>query len=76
MNFLPLTTIQPVSGSQAAKAAAEPMTRPDLPDLTQSSDALWPLAQHRLLRDPTQGRETWSWCHVTEEAKLACDGSP
>lgn len=39
MNFLPQTTIQPVSGSQAAKAAAGPMTRPDLPDLTQASDA-------------------------------------
>lgn len=38
MNFLPQTTIQPVSGSQAAKAAAELITRPDLVGLTQSSD--------------------------------------
>lgn len=50
MNFLPQTTIQPVSGSQAAKAAAEPTTRRDLPDLTQSSDAPGTLARHQLHR--------------------------
>lgn len=75
MNFLPQTTIQPVSGSQAAKAAAEPMTRRDLADLTQSSDAPWPVARHRLHRSHARRRETRVWWHVTEEAKLACDES-
>lgn len=52
------------------------MTRRDLPDLTQSSDAPWPVARHQLHRTHVRWRETCNWWHVTEEAKLACDESP
>lgn len=63
MNFLPQTTIQPVSGSQAAKAAAEPTARRDLPDLSQPPDAPRPVARHRLHRTQVPRRETHDWSH-------------
>lgn len=71
MNFLPQTTIQPVSGSQAAKAPAEPMTRRDLPDLTQSSDAPRAGRSETNFTGAACGRQG----RVTEEAQLVCDGS-